>query len=111
MRVQHVIFAAANAGLQNLDASHQAQFPAELMRVERAFCLASVLAYMPDARRDGSARHTSRDAGSDWSVTGTAKIGPPAVPEPTGVLLFAPVALSLMLRDWKIRRRSRLVDR
>jgi hypothetical protein len=50
MRVQHFVLAAADTRLQNLDASHQAQLPSELMRIERALCLAPAFGEMPHAR-------------------------------------------------------------
>jgi hypothetical protein len=50
VRIQHFVFAAADARLENLDASHQTQFPSELMRIERALCLAPAFGEVPHAR-------------------------------------------------------------
>ena len=50
MSIQHVVFAATHARLQNFDASHQAQFPSELMRIEGPLCFAPAFGEVPHAR-------------------------------------------------------------
>jgi hypothetical protein len=72
--VQYVVFAAADARLQDLNASHQAQLPSELMRIKRALGLAPPFGEMPHARKADWLRRTSLGVeGPAWTLIVSGK--------------------------------------